>query len=67
MAASLQDTLVTYEELAELELEFDDVETEISESRLQHSGIKFCSMGQTMRRITQQSSKRPPCRRDNAR
>lgn len=31
MAASLEDTPVRYEDLAEIEKEFDDVETEISE------------------------------------
>lgn len=30
MAAALEDTPVSYEELAEIEREFDDVETEIS-------------------------------------
>lgn len=32
MEISLDDAMITYEELAALELEFDDVETEISES-----------------------------------
>jgi hypothetical protein len=31
MSAALEETSVTYEELADLEREFDDVETEISE------------------------------------
>ncbi|MDA4132316.1 MAG: hypothetical protein OK454_04225 [Thaumarchaeota archaeon] len=30
MAATLEETTVTYEELADIEREFDDVETEIS-------------------------------------
>lgn len=30
MAAALEDTPVTYDELADIEREFDDVETEIS-------------------------------------
>jgi hypothetical protein len=31
MAATLEETMVSYEELSDLEQEFDDVETEISE------------------------------------
>ena len=31
MAAALEDTPVTYEQLADIENEFDDVETEMSE------------------------------------
>jgi hypothetical protein len=31
MAATLEETSVSYEELADLEQDFDDVETEISE------------------------------------
>jgi hypothetical protein len=34
MSAALEDTPVSYEELAELERDFDDVETEISGSLL---------------------------------
>jgi hypothetical protein len=32
MAAALEDTPVSYEDLADIEREFDDAETEISES-----------------------------------
>lgn len=32
MAAALEDTPVSYEDLAEIEREFDDIETEISMS-----------------------------------
>jgi hypothetical protein len=34
MAATIEETPVSYEELADLEHEFDEVETEISESSL---------------------------------
>lgn len=44
MAADLQETPVTYEELADLELEFEDVETEISELRLSASRHQFSSL-----------------------
>jgi hypothetical protein len=35
MAAALEDTPVSYEDLAEIEREFDDVDTEISKLHLQ--------------------------------
>lgn len=38
MSATLEETNVTYEELADLENEFDEAETEISESSLAQLG-----------------------------
>lgn len=36
MAAALEDTPVSYEDLADIERQFDDVETEISKSQSSH-------------------------------
>jgi len=58
MAASLEETNVTYGELAEIEAEFDVVETEISES---FSFLRFCAsaMHVTMLRAAQRNG--TPC------
>lgn len=40
MAAALEETSVTYEELSDLEHEFDEVETEISELRPMHYHLR---------------------------
>lgn len=57
MAAALEETPVSYEDLADIEREFDDAETEISEFTLCASRTCGCNH---IRSISDQVPGRPP-------
>ncbi len=43
MAAALEETPISYEDLADIEREFDDAETEISKFTLCANGMRACN------------------------